>query len=230
MKIKKESWIAIAIIFGVLLIDQLVKIWVKTHMHIGDEFHYLWGKGIIHFTENEGMAFGMTLGGDWGKLMLSLFRIVAISLLTWYLAKLIKEKNATIAFIICWSMIIAGATGNMFDSAFYGLIFNDSYYQVASFMPPEGGYAPFLHGRVVDMFYFPLLHGYWPGWMPFVGGEEFLFFRPVFNIADASITMGAISLLLFNRKIFKHKEEKTTADQEINNSSEQDSESKNTSL
>ncbi len=204
MKLKKESWIAIAIIFGVLLIDQVSKIWVKTHMHIGEEFQYLWGKGIIHFTENEGMAFGMTLGGDWGKLLLSLFRIVAISLLTWYLIKMIKQKNATIGFVICWSMIIAGASGNMFDSAFYGLIFNDSYYQVSSFMPPEGGYAPFLHGRVVDMFYFPLFHGYWPNWMPFVGGDEYLFFRPVFNVADASITMGALSLLVFNRFLFKN--------------------------
>jgi len=204
VKLKKESWIAIAIIFGVLLIDQVSKIWVKTHMHIGEEFQYLWGKGIIHFTENEGMAFGMTLGGDWGKLLLSLFRIVAISLLTWYLIKMIKQKNATIGFVICWSMIIAGASGNMFDSAFYGLIFNDSYYQVSSFMPPEGGYAPFLHGRVVDMFYFPLFHGYWPNWMPFVGGDEYLFFRPVFNVADASITMGALSLLVFNRFLFKN--------------------------
>jgi len=204
VKIKKESWIAIAIIFGILLIDQIVKIWVKTHMHIGQEFPFMWGKGIIHFTENEGMAFGMTLGGWWGKLSLSLFRIVAISLLTWYLVKLINQKKASTGFIICWSLIIAGATGNMIDSALYGLIFNDSYYQVSSLFPPEGGYAPFLHGRVVDMFYFPLLHGHWPSWLPFWGGEEFLFFRPVFNIADASITTGALSLLAFNKKIFKN--------------------------
>lgn len=204
MKIKKEGWVAIAIIFGVLIIDQIVKIWIKTHMHIGEEFHFLWGKGIIHFTENEGMAFGMTLGGWWGKLSLSLFRIAAITLLTWYLVKTIKRNTATIGFIICWSLIIAGATGNMIDSAFYGLIFNDSYYQVSTLFPAEGGYAPFLHGRVVDMFYFPLFQGYWPQWMPFCGGEDFLFFRPVFNIADASITMGAICLLLFNRKIFKN--------------------------
>lgn len=203
MKIKKESWIAIAIIFGVLLIDQVSKIWVKTHMHIGDEFHFLWGKGIIHFTENEGMAFGMSFGGEWGKLFLSLFRIVAISMLVWYMVKLIRERTATIGFVICWSMIIAGASGNMFDSAFYGLVFNDSYYQISSFMPAEGGYASFLHGRVVDMLYFPLLHGFWPDWVPFLGGDEYLFFRPVFNVADASITTGAASLLLFNRKIFK---------------------------
>ena len=204
MKIKKEGWVAIAIIFGVLIVDQVVKIWIKTHMHIGEEFHFLWGKGIIHFTENEGMAFGMTFGGWWGKLSLSLFRIAAIALLTWYLVKTIKRNTATIGFIICWSLIIAGASGNMIDSAFYGLIFNDSYYQISTLFPAEGGYAPFLHGRVVDMFYFPLFQGYWPEWMPFWGGEEFLFFRPVFNIADASITMGAICLLLFNRKIFKN--------------------------
>jgi len=212
VKIKKESWVAIAIIFGVLLLDQIIKIWIKTHMLIGEQKDYLWGKGIIHFTENEGMAFGMTLGGDWGKLLLSLFRIVAISLLSWYLIKMIKQKNATIGFVICWSMIIAGASGNMVDSAFYGLIFNNSYYEVASFMPPEGGYAPFLHGRVVDMFYFPLFHGYWPSWMPFVGGDEYLFFRPVFNVADASITMGALSLLAFNRFIFKNQKEKNISD------------------
>jgi signal peptidase II len=204
VKIEKKSWIAIAIIFGVLLIDQLVKIWVKTHMHIGEEIHFLGDKGIIHFTENEGMAFGMTLGGWWGKLSLSLFRIIAITLLTWYLVKMIKRKTATMGFVICWSLIIAGATGNIIDSAFYGLVFNDSYYQISTLFPPEGGYAPFLHGRVVDMFYFPLLHGYWPEWMPFLGSKEFLFFRPVFNIADSSITMGAIFLLLFNRKIFKN--------------------------
>lgn len=177
-------------------------------MHIGDEFYFLWGKGVIHFTENEGMAFGMSFGGEWGKLSLSLFRIVAISLLVWYLVKLIRERTATMGFVICWSMIIAGATGNVFDSAFYGMIFNDSYYQISTFLPAEGGYAPFLHGRVVDMLYFPLLEGHWPSWMPFLGGEEFLFFRPVFNIADASITIGAISLLLFNRKVFLNQTEK----------------------
>lgn len=202
MKLKKESWIAIAIVFGVLLIDQIVKIWVKTNMHIGQEFDYLWGKGIIHFTENEGMAFGMTLGGTWGKLALSLFRIIAISLLVWYLAKVIKKGTTTLGFVICWSLIIAGATGNMIDSAFYGMMFNESYFQVATLFPAEGGYAAFLHGRVVDMFYFPLLNGYWPEWMPFIGGDEYLFFRPVFNIADASITCGALSLFIFNRKVF----------------------------
>jgi signal peptidase II len=140
-------------------------------------------------------------------------------LLTWYLAKVIKKQITTTGFVICWSLIIAGATGNMIDSAFYGLIFNDSYYQISSLFPAEGGYAPFLHGRVVDMLYFPLLHGHWPEWMPFWGGQEFLFFRPVFNIADASITTGAISLLVFYRAVFnspkKPKEISNSIEQEI---------------
>ena len=157
----------------------------------------------IYFTENRGMAFGMEIGGEanyWGKLFLSLFRIVAISVIAWYLVKLIK-KNEKPLLIVSISLIFAGAMGNIIDSMFYGLIFNDSYHTLAQFMPEGGGYAGFLHGHVVDMLYFPLFEGTFPEWFPFWGGQDFLFFRPIFNIADSAITLGVI-ILLFKQKSF----------------------------
>ena len=157
----------------------------------------------IYFTENRGMAFGMEIGGEanyWGKLFLSLFRIVAISVIAWYLVKLIK-KNEKPLLIVSISLIFAGAMGNIIDSMFYGLIFNDSYHTLAQFMPEGGGYAGFLHGHVVDMLYFPLVEGTFPEWFPFWGGQDFLFFRPIFNIADSAITLGVI-ILLFKQKSF----------------------------
>jgi signal peptidase II len=189
------------IILLVLIFDQTLKIWVKTHMMLNEEFPVFENWFYIHFTENPGMAFGFEFGGKWGKLMLSLFRIVAVSGIGYYLFKL--PKTAPKGFKICIALVFAGAIGNIIDSAFYGLIFNDSLTQVATLFPPEGGYASFLHGRVVDMLYFPLIEGFFPDWLPIWGGEYFMFFRPVFNIADSAITIGIISLILFQRKYFK---------------------------
>lgn len=194
---------SILIIVLVLLIDQAIKIWIKTTMQLGDEIHVFGSNWfIIHFTENEGMAFGMKFGGGYGKLILSLFRIFAVAGIGWYLHKLIKE-NTDKLYIVCMSLIFAGAIGNIIDSAFYGLIFNESYYNVAQLFPADGGYGTFLHGKVVDMFYFPILQGHYPSWFPFWGGDEFIFFRPVFNIADSSISVGVVMLFVFQKRFFK---------------------------
>jgi len=189
-------------IFLVLALDQALKFWVKTHMSLGQEYPILGDWFIIHFTENEGMAFGMEFGGSYGKLILTLFRLVAVSAIAWYLWTLIKGKAKT-GLVICISLIFAGAMGNIIDSVFYGLIFGDSYFTVAHFMPADGGYGTFLHGKVVDMFYFPMWSGIYPEWIPFWGGEDFQFFRPVFNTADASISVGVITLIIFQGRLFE---------------------------
>lgn len=168
---------------------------------LGEEFSVFGDWFIIHFIENNGMAFGMELAGKWGKIFLSLFRIVAICGIGWYLNDLCKKK-APNGLILSIGLIFAGAMGNIIDSAFYGLIFNDSYYQVASFLPEAGGYSSFLHGKVVDMLYFPLVDGNFPTWFPVWGGDHFVFFRPVFNVADSYITIGVTSILLFHKKYF----------------------------
>ena len=198
---------SILLVVLVLLIDQALKIWIKTHMTLGEEFPVIGNWFLIHFVENNGMAFGFEFGGEYGKILLSLFRVVAVFGIGWYILKLVK-KDISMGFIACVSLIFAGAIGNIIDSAFYGLIFNDSYGQVSSLFPEGGGYASFLHGRVVDMFYFPLFSGVYPDWVPFAGGSDFQFFRPVFNVADSSISIGIFSIIIFYRKQFNKLEEK----------------------
>ncbi len=195
---------SLIIIFAILIVDQILKIWIKTNMSLGEEIHVLGNWFIIHFTENEGMAFGFKFAGDYGKLALSIFRVFAIAAIGYYLYLIIKREENKF-FIISIAMIFAGAIGNMIDSAIYGLIYSAStYYEVANFMPEGGGYAPFLYGKVVDMFYFPIIQGYYPEWVPFFGGQDFIFFRPVFNIADSAITLGVCTLIISQRKtIFK---------------------------
>ncbi len=168
-------------------------------MHLGEEFNVIGNWFIIHFVENNGMAFGMEMGGSIGKLLLSAFRIIAVCAIGWYLAKLCKRQSDTM-LVVCIALVLAGALGNIVDSVFYGVIFNSSIGQVASIFPPDGGYGTWLHGRVVDMFYFPLIEGRFPDWLPLWGGESFVFFRPVFNFADAAISVGIALLLLFQRE------------------------------
>lgn len=168
---------------------------------LGEEMPLLGDWFILHFTENNGMAFGFELGGEIGKLILSIFRIIALSGIGWYIWHLHKEKAHT-GLILSVSLVFAGALGNIVDSAFYGLIFNESAMQVATLFPEGGGYAGFLHGRVVDMFYAPIIKGVYPEWMPFKGGQPFLFFRPVFNIADSAISIGVFILLIFQKRFF----------------------------
>jgi len=191
-------------IFSVLLIDQAVKIWIKTNMMLGQEYKVFDDWFIIHFTENNGMAFGMEFWGVYGKIALSIFRILAVTGIGYYLYTLIKKKEKT-GYIISISLILAGALGNIIDSAFYGMIFNDSFMQVASLFPEGGGYSSFLHGKVVDMFYFPIVEGTYPSWFPFNANEPFIFFRPVFNIADSAISIGVAIIILFQRKFFLKK-------------------------
>ncbi len=192
------------IVFLVLLVDQAIKFYVKTHFFLGEEYRVAGNWFILHFTENNGMAFGMEFAGRYGKLFLSSFRIAAVAGIGWYLYDLVRKK-APMGLLISISLILAGALGNIIDSSFYGLLFSDSNYEIASFLPKGGGYAGFLHGRVVDMFYFPILEGHFPSWFPIWGTEEFIFFRPVFNFSDSSISVGVFMILLFQKKFFPKK-------------------------
>jgi len=193
------------LIILILLIDQISKIYIKTNFMLGEQVKvFEWFR--ILFVENEGMAWGAKIPGNYGKLLLTLFRLIAIVGIGYWLWETIKKGGSKLlTFSI--SLIFAGALGNIIDSVFYGVLFNDSHGQVASFLPAEGGYGTLLHGKVVDMLYFPLWQGYLPEWIPVWGGQYFTFFEPVFNIADSSITIGFLMMILFNRKVFKKDEE-----------------------
>ena len=184
-----------------LVVDQLLKFWIKTNMFLGQEFK-IFDWFIIHFTENNGMAFGLEFGGDTGKIILSVFRIIVIVWGFSYITTLTKSKLPN-GLLIALGLVFGGAIGNIIDGVFYGVLFNDSYNQIAEFLPAVGGYSTFLMGKVVDMFYFPLINTHFPDWLPFFGGEHFIFFRPVFNIADAGISVGMFVLILFYRKHFR---------------------------
>ncbi|GAA4310724.1 lipoprotein signal peptidase [Compostibacter hankyongensis] len=193
---------ALILILVILVADQTLKFWIKTHMYMQEEFNVIGHWFRIHFIENEGMAYGISFGGEWGKVLLTLFRLVAVVIGFFFLKKLVRERYHK-GLIICGALILAGAMGNLIDSLFYGLLFSaGGYSELARFLPPGGGYAGFLHGRVVDMLYFPLYEGYLPRWIPFKGGDYFIFFQPVFNIADASISVGVIAILLFQKRFF----------------------------
>ncbi len=198
----KKGHLAVIIIALVLIIDQTVKIWIKTSMVLGQEIRVAnWF--IIHFTENNGMAFGLEFAGKFGKYLLSIFRIVAVVAIAIYIKVLVK-KGAPRGVIIGFALIFAGAVGNILDSIFYGMVFSDSLYQTAQFLPAGGGYSSFLQGRVVDMLYFPLIKTTYPDWFPINAGQPFIFFRPVFNIADSAITSGILLMLIFYRNFFKN--------------------------
>lgn len=223
----KKSWLVLGIVLAVLIIDQSLKIWVKTHMVYG-EMIPIFGcqRAILHFVENEGMAFGKVIAIPYGKLLLSLFRVFAAIFLAMFLRNLLELKAST-GLLVSFSLILAGAIGNIIDSAFYGLIFSTSYTHglAAEFLPIGGGYGDFLYGKVVDMFYFPLFEIIMPPWLPRIGGESVVFFGPVFNIADFAISWGVLQVLLFHRNFFKsdetdlktNKEEDVTSDLDIEN-------------
>lgn len=192
-----KAWMAVAIVVAILLIDQIIKIEVKTNMTLGEakrvtDWFY------IEFIENNGMAYGMKFIN---KLVLSLFRLFAIGFIGYYLAKILKKNVAPLGYIVLIAMVLAGAAGNLIDCLFYGLIFDASTpFTVSQFVPFGEGYSTFLHGKVVDMFYFPIIQTTWPEWVPYFGGSEYVFFSPVFNFADACISVGVVALLLFYRK------------------------------
>jgi len=186
---------------SLVIADQILKFWIKTNMFLGQEFK-IFDWFIIHFTENNGMAFGLEFGGDTGKIILSLFRIVVVLWGIYYVNELSKRALPN-GVLVSLGLVIGGAIGNIIDGIFYGVLFNDSYNQIAEFLPATGGYESLLKGRVVDMFYFPLINTHLPDWLPVFANKHFIFFRPVFNLADAGISVGMILLILFYRKHFR---------------------------
>lgn len=208
----------VLLILVILVLDQALKIYIKTNYHLNTSTQVIGDWFQLYFVENPGMAYGWKFGGNWGKMALTLFRLLAVIFGTWYLAKILKQRY-TRGFIICAGLIYAGAVGNLIDSCFYGLIFdkgmlfnpavNDyvSYSGLAKFS--SEGYASFLHGNVVDMLYFPIIQGQFPAWFPFWGGDDFEFFRPIFNIADASISTGVITILLFQKSFFRQRNDES---------------------
>ena len=214
----KGRYVALLIIL-ILVADQALKFFIKTHYILGEEHNVIGSWFRLHFVENEGMAWGLKFGGGLGKILLTLFRLVAVILGTFYLRQIIKRKYHK-GFIICAALIYAGAFGNLIDSMFYGMIFSNSNpFMPATLLPAAGGYASFFHGQVVDMLYFPIIHTYYPSWFPIKNwrGDEFEFFSPVFNIADSSISIGVIALLIWQKKFFpkKHKEQPLSSTSEI---------------
>ena len=196
---RNAGWLAAAIILTVLLADQALKIWIKTHFYLGED-HEIFPWFHIKFIENNGMAFGLEL---WNKLLLTFGRIAAVAVLGWCLVKLTKRRDIRMGFMVCVALITAGAAGNIFDCVFYGEIFNNPMPpETATLFPVGGGYASWFEGRVVDMFYFPLFDFYWPEWMPWVGGDYFEFFAYIFNVADASICVGVAMMILFYSRDF----------------------------
>lgn len=202
---------SLILIFIILFLDQTLKIWIKTNMYLGEEFSIIGNWCRIHFIENKGMAFGMAFGGDIGKFLLTLFRVIASILIFVYLKRIIARKDSMLT-VYSMTLIFAGAVGNIIDSIFYGVIFSEStFFNIAQIFPPEGAYGTFFHGKVVDMFYLPIIDTTYPSWFPFVGGEPFSFFNAIFNIADISISVGVcllvISLIFFPKKNDKANEE-----------------------
>jgi signal peptidase II len=196
--VKKKTWICVGLIVLLLVIDQAVKIWIKTSFPIGGEIRLIGDWCRLHFVENEGIAFGISFGASFGKLFLSLFRMIASAFIVFFLARQLK-KDAPYTLLISITLILIGAVGNLIDCCFYGLVFNESGYdQVATMFPDGGGYAGFLFGRVVDMFYFPMFHWTWPDWVPWVGGNNAEFFNAIFNVADACVCVG-IALLIVDQ-------------------------------
>lgn len=207
MSLKK----AIGIIVLVLLIDQISKIYIKTNFVLGESVDvFSWFK--IHFVENRGMAWGVELPGSYGKLLLTLFRLFAISAIGYWLYDAVKKHSSRI-LIVAIALIFAGAFGNIIDSVFYGMLFGKSvqHGELATFLPEAGGYAPVFHGHVVDMLYFPMIDTTWPEWVPWLGGDRLSFFDPVFNIADSAITIGVLLLIIFNKRAFPKKETSTSS-------------------